>query len=205
MIRIVDEEEVRALVPGKVGLREDERDLLAEIRLLKGLLAEKDQALERAGSGDPAALAVATGYRAKIDVLRKETEERDQEIVRLRDRHERDVGIIAGLKEEIDALKLSIASLETQLGEALARADRVTQRAGGPGVVHVSQSPSGVADVQEAELLAFPQQGYDVEARPLHRRHPDEDGEVLGAVVIPLSDESEAITPMRPVKYRPLD
>ena len=205
MIRIVDEEEIRSIVPQKGALKEDERDLLEEIRQLKAILARKDQSNGRVLTVQGQDQAGTEGYRVKIDVLRKEAEDRNLEIAKLRDRHERDVEIIARLHTEIDALRSTIADLEKRIGEVLARETRPAQFSERHDV-HVARVPAGQTDIQEAELVALPGQDFvPVEATPLYGRRPSRDDEVLGAVVIPLGDPGVAITPTKPVKYRPLD
>ncbi|HID73995.1 MAG TPA: hypothetical protein EYP43_02965, partial [Thermoplasmata archaeon] len=149
MIRIVDEDEVRSLVSDRAALKRDEEELLNEIQELKRLLAQKDEELERATTSTGGRVSEAQ-YLSRIDILTKEAEIKDEEIVRLRERHERDVEIIARLHEDIDALKARNAELEARLADALSaraapQAPLATQVQAAPPVAQ-RVTPEGVPE-----------------------------------------------------------
>jgi len=111
MIRIVDENELRSLTEKSVEPPK-RPDIHAQLSKLKDILAAKEAEIERLRSGGDISQAKAD---ARQDIISKETRERDEEIVRMKDRHVRDVEIIAHLHDNIDELKVQIEGLRSEV------------------------------------------------------------------------------------------
>ncbi len=110
MIRIVEEEEMRSLTEKSAGPPK-RPDIHSQLAKLKDILAAKEAEIERLRTGGGIDAAKAG---AQQEVITKQIRERDEEIARLKDRHVRDVEIIANLHDNIDELKIQVEGLKAE-------------------------------------------------------------------------------------------
>lgn len=173
MIKILDEEELEKIQKksnGRMLLGKDSQAFKKEIDRLRRELHEKTLELEKLRSlRDPT--AIEEKYKARMEILNREMTLKDEEIQRLRERHVKDVEIIARLNDRIESLREEVEDLRNEverLRKELARRP-----------VEFEPAPAEIATNSGSEI--------DVERYELK---PDEfEGPIKKAVVIPLDEE----------------
>jgi len=156
MIRIVDEDELPAIT-SKEGEPPKRPDIHAQLSLLKELLASREAEIERLRTSDDLHEAKTS---ARQDILSKESLEKDEEVERLKDRHVRDVEIIARLHDNIDELKVEMEGLEAEV---------LRLRQPPPQVV---QQTAPQPEVRQAAVIVRPQVVQQAAPQPADRQEP---------------------------------